>query len=455
MEIGATIAKIETRESEDKKYKLIWSKNYEKYRFATYRIISGKAYKDIKGIINKPHGSKDIIYKMLKFLYKQDKYRWSTFEKKFNLDNKFEDIITILLNAGIIEIQEKNNRPAKGEEWIKIEVALDKRAINDIEILYGKEESFDEWKSKLLFEVKEILYGIKGSDSNINKVLNTCINEGINKLNNINSNFPCNIGARKKYRSFLLTIAYSRRILYYNKLMPLRTISSILWDDSKVLDKYIDEILSYIGVQIQDLGITIHPEVVWLYGVGEYILNNMYTTSLMAAKPTILSEGTIEESKFVASKDLKYIIIVENLTVFMTLLEREYYKRADTIIIWSHGYWNSNHKKILEDIFNTSTDEISVYIWCDIDVDGLLIASNIYDWIINQNCIVKFLLMDSETYNLFKSKRKLTERELNLINSECINEYFSKLLNEIKVKGTTVEQERLLDNYKYVKSKLI
>lgn len=454
MEIGATIAKIETRENEDKKYKLIWSKNYDKYRFATYRIISGKIYKDTEDIVNKPHGYKEIIYKMLKFLYKQDKYRWRTFEKKFNLGNSFEDIITILLNAGIIEIKEKNNRPAKREEWIRIEVALDKRATNDVEILYIKEESFDEWKSKLLFEVKEILYGIKSNNSNVDEVLNTCINEGVNKLNNINSNFPCSIGARKKYRSFLLTIAYSRQILYYNKLMPLRTISSILWDDSKVLDKYMDEILAYVGVQIQDLGITIHPEVVWLYGAGEYILNNMYTTSLMAAKPIILSEGTIEESKFVASKDLKYIIIVENLTVFMTLLEREYYKRADTIIIWSHGYWNSNHKKILLGIFNTSTNEISIYIWCDMDIDGLLIASNIYNWVVNHESKVNFLLMDDEAYNLCKSKRKLTEREAGLINSKNINKNFKRLLDDIKRKGTTLEQEKLFDYYKYVKSKL-
>lgn len=455
MEIEATIGKIETRENEDKKYKLIWSKNYEKYRFATYRIISGKIYKNINDIINKPHGYKDIIYEVLKFLSKKDKYRWNTFEKKFNLDDSFEEIITILLNAGIIEIKEKNNRPAKRAEWVKSEISLDKRAVNDARILCTDEEDFETWKSRLLLEAEQISYGIKNNDSDTDKVLCKCMDEGINKLNNIDSNFPCNIMFRKKYRSFLLTIAYSRQLLYYNKSMPLRTISSILWENSKVLDKYIKEITYYTGFSTQDLGITTHPEVVWLFGAVEYILNYKYTTSLMGAKPTILSEGTIDESKFVSSKDLKYIIIVENLTVFMAILKEEYYKRTDTIIIWSHGYWNSKHKKILLDIFNTSTEEISVYIWCDIDVDGLLIASNIYDWVINQNCIVKFLLMDSETYNLFKSKRKLTERELNLINSESINEYFSKLLNEIKIKGTTVEQERLLDDYNYVKSKWI
>lgn len=451
MDVSVVAVRTEIKENGDKKYKYIWSKKCEKYRFATYRIISGKIYKDIRDIVNKPHGYKDIMHRILEFLNKKDKYRWNTFEKKFNLDNSFEDIITILLNAGIIEIKEKNNRPAKREEWIRTEVALDNRAANDVKILYSKEESFEEWKSKLLFEVKEILYGIKSNDSNTDKVLGRCINEGINKLNNIDSKFPCSISSRKKYRSFLLVMAYSRYLIYYNKSMPLRTMSSIVWHNSKTLDKYMDEILYYTGLQVQDLCITIHPEIVWLFGAGEYTLNCQYT----AAEPTILSEGTIEKSKFVASKDLKYIIIVENLTVFMTILQKEYYKRTDTIIIWSHGYWNSKHKKILLDIFNTSTDEISVYIWCDIDIDGLLIASNIYDWVINQNRIVKFLLMDSETYNLFKSERKLTERELNLIKSESINEYFSKLLNEIKIKGVTVEQERLLDNYKYVKSKLI
>lgn len=454
MDDSVVVRRTEIKENGDKKYKFIWSKNYEKYRFATYRIISGKIYKDVNDIINKPHGYKDIIYRVLEFLSKKNKYRWNTFQKKFNFDSCFEDVLTILLNAGIIEIKEKNSRPAKREEWIRIEVSLDKRAINDVKIVYSKEESFEEWKYKLLFEVKEILYGIKSSDTNISKVLDACINEGVNKLNNIDSNFPCSIRFRKKYRSFLLTIAYCRQLLYYNRSMPLRTISSNIWDDTKVLDKYIGEISSYVGFSTQDLGITIHPEVVWLFGAGEYIVNNMYTISLMAAKPTILSEGTIEESKFVASRNLKHIIIVENLTVFMTILEKEYYKRLDTIVIWSHGYWSSNHKKLLLDILNTCNDEISVYIWCDIDIDGLLIASNIYDWVVNYKNKVKFILMDNEAYNLCESKRKLTERECGLINSDSINENFISLLEDIKRNGTTVEQEKLFDHYKYIKSKL-
>ncbi|MHC1682916.1 MAG: Wadjet anti-phage system protein JetD domain-containing protein [Clostridiaceae bacterium] len=454
MDCSVIIGRSEVHELPDKKYKLIWSKKYENYRFATYRIVSGKKYNDVNEIVNKPHGYKATIYKMLEFLSKKDKYRWNTFQKKFNLDNSFKDLITILLNAGIIEILEKNSKPAKREEWNMIEIALDSRAINDTKILCSSEEPFEVWKSKLIKEVQVILYGVKNSDSEIDKVIESCIQEGINKLNGIDNEFPCGISSRKKYRSFLLTIAYFKQTLYYNKSTPLRTISSNIWDDSKVLDKYIDDISSYVGFPIQDLGITTHPEIVWLFGAGEYILNSLYTTSLMAAKPVILSEETIEESKFVASENLKYIIIVENLTVFMTLLQKEYYKRFDTIVIWSHGYWSSNHKQILLDIFSSSNEEISIYIWCDIDIDGLLIASNIYNWVINYRNKVKFLLMDNETYNLCESKRNLTERESGLINSDNINEYFISLLEDIKRKAITVEQEKLLDNFEYVKSKL-
>lgn len=450
IEIGKEVVK----EDESYLYKLIWNSTNEHYTFPTYRIISGKQYYGITKILDKPHGLKKSMIDIITLLIKKECYRWQTIAKQYD-EAVVLELIPLLVQAGIILVKEKNVKPAKGENWVKMEVALDPRAMEEARALFETQETLAQWRIKLNKEVNALLFPLNTYQSSITSKLEGGIKDGLAKLNNptVKNTFPAQLTSRRKFRSILLMLVYARELVEKGETMPLRTLSSIIWDDTKVLDKYYKDVVTYIGEQLLTIGITTHPQQIWLYGGGEYEFDGE-VTSLRGAKPVILTGETIMQAAFKPGTQLRNIVIVENETAFTTIIERTYSNRRDTLILWSHGYWSGYHKRIVEEILKDSNQKISIYIWCDLDIDGMMIAQNIYQWLNQFICTKQIVLMGAKELEMCQSKRALTERELGIIESGKLDGIFEEPLQIIKNTRVTIEQEKLLAYYKWVEMQL-
>lgn len=64
------------------------------------------------------------------FLFKKDYYRWNTITKKYS-EAIVAEVIPILVQADIILVEDKNLKPAKGEKWVRTEIAIDLRVITE------------------------------------------------------------------------------------------------------------------------------------------------------------------------------------------------------------------------------------------------------------------------------------------------------------------------------------
>lgn len=439
---------------DNKVYNYIWIEKNKNSLFAQFRIIRGLNYISVYELLSKPHGLKEIMNEVLALFSKKNKYRWETILTKVPKHNTVDGIM-LLNEAGIIVLKEKNDRPAKGDYWRKVEVIIDERAIDDIRKIFDKNADFSKWKEELVNEVNNIILYLDEPITKLDKKIMFYIEQGLEILDNpkCKNKFPSTIKSRQKFKSILLTFAYIRKLVSNNEIMSLRTLSCIIWDDSKIVEKYIKDVTIALGEELINLGITINPEIFYIYGGGSYKYNEE-KVSLMSGKPVILSGETILESKFYSNNVLKNIIIVENLTVFSTLLERRYNKREDTILLWSKGHWNSYHKKIVNEIIATSRNKINIYIWCDLDVDGILIAEEINNYLLSFNCIPLIKLMGKREYNMINSKRRLTKREEKLLENITMESVFFDIIREMKKSKTTIEQERFLDYYEYVISNL-
>lgn len=437
-------------------HELYWRDTKKQTRFAPYRIRRGIKYAGLIDTVNKPHGLEYAMRTILDILWYKGYSRWSSVVAHANKKVVLADIndaIEVLIKAGIIAIYERNERPSKGLYFTSFELTIDPRAEKDIESLLPKKKNRAEWEQQIIGEVEKIRTTWEPFDSDVARKLEMLVTIGVDRLTGKeNEAFPVSPKAKVKFRSALLTIAYSRALIGANKTMPLRTLSSLLWQNTKILDRYRKTIEAIIGIPLEAIGIPIHPETVWLYGEASYQLEGKQSVSLTCGLPSVLSEQTVQKSKFKPDESLKLIIIVENLTVFQTILNKTYYLRNDVLIMWSEGYWSNTHRRIIRDLLRNRS--FYIYIWADIDGDGLQIAYNIYSWVNNHNGTPKIILMGENEWKMADSQRVASERDLEIVQKDEIISLFPEVAVLIHEYKKTVEQERLLVNYNYIETQL-
>lgn len=437
-------------------HELYWGEAKKQTRFANYRIRKGIQYYGVLETINKPNGLYDIINNILNILWYKGYSRWNSVITHANKRTSLTDIhdaIEIMIRAGIIIIREKNKRPSKGLYFSPMEINIDPRAQKDVEDLFPNKKDNSEWGQQLINEVEKVCSTWAPLDSELANKLEILVVSGIDRLvNKRNESFPVTPKAKIKFRSVLLVIAYGRSLVSSGKTMPIRTLSSLLWQNTKILDRFKKNIVEIIGVPLAAIGISTHPETVWVYGDSTYQLEGKEPISLTCGFPTILSEQTVLKSKFKPGENLKSIVIVENLTVFQTILDKTYYQRDDVLVMWSDGYWSTTHRRILRELLKN--DPFPVYIWADIDGDGLQIARHIYLWVKQHWGNPYIVLMGEREWRMSNSLRIASERDLEIVEKPEIVSLFPGVSNLIYTYRKTVEQERLLDNYEHVATQL-
>jgi hypothetical protein len=422
--------------------KIDYEVNPEK-KYPTYKTESGLDYKGIENTLQKPHGVQVLMEQIIKEVKKGVK-QIVPFSKKLSADYSYSDIykaIEIMVIDGILQTRSKNKKPNKSNiEWELQIIRLDPRVQDDI---CEKEDPFVTKYEELRNSVFEIIEKTKFSP--LKEHLNQCINE--RTLSSPNGEKVCGITAWVKFRSIALTLAYSVVLLDEERQEPIRVISERIWGKSKILDRYKKDITLVAGKSISQLNLTSMPEVTFVHGDIIFVYNG-YRSSFMAGSPCLLAESTIKglEIEYVG---VEKIFVVENLAAFQEVLARKYQVVPDVLIIWGAGYLSSTKLRLLKKILQFKC--IPVYIWSDLDSDGLGLTLDIVKKVRAFKVNAYPVLMSANELDLAKGKYKASNH-YNMDDQE-LSILFPDVIERIKSQNV-IEQEELLLNFDLLKDKL-
>lgn len=420
----------------------------EGIRFPVARTEKGRSFSGVEKTLGKPHGYRSLMEQVIRELAKGPK-RFETLTSK--LAKKYswpevENALEILKIDGIIQVLCKNERPSKGHYWVPKLVFLDPRA--EIEVKPPKTE--DDLNTQISRLKEEVLLELGKAgpleESMMGQRLLTWLAE--ERVTDLRGNVIAEPKAWIKYRSVVLALAHSVRLKFEGRREPLRVISERVWGKSKIIDRYKDAIVEASGVSaLSKLNITVMPSTAYLYGDVTWKVNGHYISGT-SGLPVVITEDTIKALE-IAKIGAESILIVENFAVFIELLQQRYYGNPKTLVIWGEGYLSSSKRRLLGKILRHR--KLPVYIWSDIDADGLLLTLDIINLVHGLGSNAKPILMSSKELAL--SLGGFNASDPRKLQGEKLNKVFSDLLPMIK-EGQAMEQEELLLFFEHVKKEL-
>lgn len=424
----------------DKSYLNIEFEAEEGIRFPVRKTEQGVAYAGVEESLSKPHGFHSLMEKIIKECRKGQRRYDSLVNKLLKSYSKsdIESALEILMIDGILCVQSKNKRPRKSDiEWIPQLVWLDQRAEADLPV--QKEKVTEKDWVELKREIEEMLCEV--DQSTLRSHILECLQNEI--LCSPEGEVICNLIAWKKYRSIALTLAYALQLRQKGKREPIRMVSEKIWGKSKDLDAYRKDIVKVAGLPLENLNLDIAPEVIFLHGNVEYQVDG-YTSSCMAGLPACLVDETVKNLE-VSESNIKAIFVIENLAVFQEILSRKYRNVSDVLLFWGAGYISSLRRLLLEKIIKKKN--VPVYIWSDLDADGLTLTRDIVRKLAEFDALGMPVLMTEEQLKLTKGNFKGAQH-LKLEDTE-LEVMFPDVLHQIK-QGITMEQEELLLHYEQI-----
>lgn len=198
---------------------------------------------------------------------------------------------------------------------------------------------------------------------------------------------------------------------------------------------------------LANLNLSMMPETVFFYGNIRYTFNESLGSGLAGA-PVSLTEDTIR-SLHIFEVNVDSIFIIENLAVFQELLKRKYYRQSNVLVLWGAGYLSSPKKILVNKILKAR--DIPIYIWSDLDLEGLMLTKNMleeFQWTKSTN---KPILMTNNELELTKGNFKGATR-INKGNEE-LQKIFGDVVSLIE-SGLSMEQEELFIHFEKISGKL-
>lgn len=415
----------------------------EGIRFPIKKIESGKTYGGIDSTLAMPSGLRELMQDLLKQIIKSPK-QYAPLKSRFiaKYSNKaFDDALEVLLIEGVIQIESKNLRPKKGNVWIRTVVKLDSRARADMQANESKESLEDQLK-RLREEVDDISCGC---NEGIMEFVSKALSE--RQIVSPNGELIATPQAWIKFRSLVMCLAYAARLQQEGRREPLRIVSSWVWGKSKVLDQYKREIMITTGESLTKLNLTTSFEITLLYGNMTYKSNGVLAQAT-AGIPVALSDDTIKDMDVMGLTADK-ILIVENMAVFREILYRKYLDNPNTLLLWGEGYLSSAKKRLVGKVL--AVRKIPVYVWSDLDADGLILTKDIADFVEGCGSTVQAVLMSANEIAL--SAGKFCGSNHSKLDNHDLAPLFGEVVELIKA-GKTMEQEELMLFYEYVDSRL-
>lgn len=402
----------------------------------------GINYSGISNSLNKPHGYKDLMNCIIKMTIKTP-VRFETLIKrligKYNRTD-IEDAIEILTKDGVIQIESKNSRPRKGNYFSIAKIHIDPRAVAELQ----QEGQIGE-EDKILQLETEINSIIHQTEHRLAVYLRNCI--GRRAFIDLKENIIAEAKAWVMFRSIALTLAYSISLQERKEYMTLREISVKVWGESKKLDRYRSEITKATGTSLSKLNINIMPEATYIYGDFQGSFNSNILSGL-SGYPVLLTEDTIS-NLVITECNSQRILVVENLAVFLTVFKNKYINSKETILIWGEGYLTSSKRQLLQKLL--AIKPIPVFIWSDLDGDGLELTLDIINFIKKFGVLGHPILMSESELKLSSGGFKGASH-INLERDD-LRAVFHDVVDLIK-EGRTMEQEELLLNYEFIEPRL-
>lgn len=446
----------EVRQYEAETREYIWGDQARPTRFAIRRVRSGLTFGGVRQILNKPHGLHSVMVDVLSLVVAKGMKRWTAILKHLlplHPQPRTYEALDILVAASVLVVRERNTRPNKGEFWEVQEVVVDLRAEPELNQIYPPKPTKDDSSASLLSEAKAIIAKWQWSEDPVCGHLDRLVQDGIGRLRGEPDGlFDIPVASRVRYRSVLLTLIHARLLAGNRESLPIRTLSTQLWDNSKVLERYKEDIIRLAGVPLGRIGITSHPDLLWAYGAVTLHLEGGHWLNLLSGRPTVLAEETVMVGRVAVSDAVKAILVVENLTVFLEVLSRRYYERTDVLVMLSGGYMGPVHTRLLRGII--SQKPVPIYVWSDMDGDGMAIAHQVCSLAKRLGVDGLPILMDGETWARGSGRRPAGERDLALSANPEMQLRFPELSRLIEGERRTLEQEALLSDWAFVEGLL-
>lgn len=412
-------------------------------RFPIKKIESGKNYGGIDSTLAMPSGLQELMQDLLKQISKGPK-QYSPLASRFIAkysSKAFNDALEVLLIEGIIQIESKNMHPKKGNAWVRIVITLDPRAHADMQTKEQK-KSLEEELKRLIEEIDDISCGCSGG---IMEIVNRALSE--RQIVTTNGELIATPQAWIKFRSVIMCLAYAAKLQRECRREPLRIVSSWVWGKSKVLDRYKREIVLATGESLTKLNLTVSFEITLLYGNMTYKSNGVLA-SATAGIPVALSDDTIKNMDVIDIMADK-IFIVENIAVFREILYRKYLKEPNTLLLLGEGYLSTAKKRLVAKVLTRR--KIPVYVWSDLDADGLMLTKDIASFVEGCGSTTQVVLMSANEIAL--SAGKFCGSDHSKLDNHDLTPLFGEVIGMIKA-GKTMEQEELMLFYEYVESRL-
>jgi hypothetical protein len=417
----------------------------QKRRYPTYKIESGLECKGIISTLNKPHGLKELMGQIIQEVQKSPK-RFEPLVKKLSFSYTTEDVldaIEIMVMDGVIQTKSKNKRPNKSDlEWELQLLNLDPRARDQDNETSKKDllkEDYENFKERFNEIVKE------AETSLLRDHIYKCVDEKV--LLTSNGEKICSYDARIKFQSVILSLAYALILLKQGRQENLRVVSERIWGKSKILDRYKKDIILVSGKPLSQLNLTNPPEVIFVYGdiVFDYKGSR---SSFLAGFPYCLTEATVKDID-IKKASIEKIFIIENLAAFQEVFFRVYNKKPNVLLFWSAGYISTPKLHLLKIILQIHP--VPVYIWSDLDSDGLGLTLDIIKKIRRYTISAYPVLMGAAELDLAKGQYRAANH-YNLNDPELYT-FFPDVIERIK-KQNVMEQEELLLHFDMWKEKL-
>ncbi|EHL06284.1 hypothetical protein HMPREF0322_03036 [Desulfitobacterium hafniense DP7] len=225
------------------------------YRFPVEMLLWGENYYGVETTLNKQHPYKAVMEFTIKTLLKGPKQYKTIVNhvlEKFTW-LEFNDSLEILLLDGVIQISFKNPKPQKLIDWFPKVIQMDPRALDD---LIEERPDINLEFENLRHDVNELLIG--RNDPNSEKILEWLEERQIKDLEGI---VIADWFAFKKYKSIVLSAAYYTNLKDNGKKLPLRYISTKIWNNTGALKIYKDEIARSMNILPEDLEQVLLPDI--------------------------------------------------------------------------------------------------------------------------------------------------------------------------------------------------
>lgn len=167
------------------------------------------------------------------------------------------------------------------------------------------------------------------------------------------------------------------------------------------------------------------------------------TTSLLAGIPCCLTAESIAEA-IILRNNIEKVFLIENLAPFLEVYKRYYMDRTEVAMIFMAGYLSSTKRLLIKKVLQSK--KVPVYIWSDLDADGIMLSSDAIRYVESLDCNCSPILMTKKEIALAQGRYKSARVLSTNYKPEPV---FSEIQSDIE-RGLAMEQEELFLHYNHV-----